>query len=104
VANGITPETAHTTHYFWSAAQSLRPGDDGVTLAMFDEIEKTFREDWEVIEAQYERLLEAPDWRSIDVNNDVAGVQARRIYDALIREERDAHAATVALNLANRAV
>jgi phenylpropionate dioxygenase-like ring-hydroxylating dioxygenase large terminal subunit len=87
VANGVTPETEHTTHYFWSAAQSLNPSDAAVTNAMYDEIEKTFREDWEVIEAQYERLLEAPDWRTVDVNNDVASVQARRIYDSLIREE-----------------
>jgi phenylpropionate dioxygenase-like ring-hydroxylating dioxygenase large terminal subunit len=50
--NAITPETPTTCHYFWAIAQDRAPKDKSATESMFQEIHRTFMEDWEVLETQ----------------------------------------------------
>ena len=77
IFNGITPETATTTHYFFSAAHSFRDTEPAVTDAFFAEIITTFEEDKVVIEAQQTRHV--PGRRQVGILSDAGGVQARRV-------------------------
>ena len=50
--DAITPETETSSHYFWAIAQDRAPNDKAATESIFQEIHKTFMEDWEVLETQ----------------------------------------------------
>lgn len=79
IFNGITPETATTTHYFWSAAHNFKVGDPEITQAFYSEIAATFEEDKVVIEAQQERFTRFPDRPNVALQIDAGGVHARRV-------------------------
>jgi vanillate monooxygenase len=83
----ITPETATSTHYFWSNARNHRVGDAATTEALHNGILATFQEDAEMLEAQ-QRALDAPGappW--IDLNVDQGALQARRLVAHLLAAE-----------------
>jgi phenylpropionate dioxygenase-like ring-hydroxylating dioxygenase large terminal subunit len=86
--NGLTPETEHTTHYFWSMAHMQGAGDPAAEDAFFDDIKRTFDEDVLVLEHQYARRRSLPNATYIDVDFDVAALQARRIIERRISAER----------------
>jgi vanillate O-demethylase monooxygenase subunit len=86
--NGITPETEHTTHYFWSMAHAVGAGDRAYEDAFFADMQKTFDEDEHILERQYARRRSLPDAAYIDVDFDTAGLQARRIIARRIDAER----------------
>ena len=77
IFDGITPETATTTHYFFSAAHNFHVDKPQVTTAFFNEILATFEEDRVVIEAQQARAL--PGRKQLGIQSDAGGVQVRRI-------------------------
>lgn len=52
--HGITPETEHTSHYFWSAAHNFRLDEPGVLENHYAHLNATFEEDRVILEAQYE--------------------------------------------------
>lgn len=87
IFNGVTPETEHTTHYFWSAAHNFKVDQPAVTQAFFKEIEATFLEDKTVMEAQYTRMRQMPTRRVFDIRSDVGGVQAKRVIASLLEAE-----------------
>ena len=88
IFNGITPETATTTHYFFSAAHNFRVDQPAVTDAFFGEILTTFDEDKIVIEAQQTRAVAGR--RQLGILSDAGGVQARRVIaERLAAEARD---------------
>jgi phenylpropionate dioxygenase-like ring-hydroxylating dioxygenase large terminal subunit len=87
IFNGVTPETEHTTHYFWSAAHNFKIDNPAVTEAFYKEILATFMEDKAVMEAQYERMVQLPAERTIDIRSDAGGVQARRVIQDLLNSE-----------------
>lgn len=86
--NGLTPETEHSTHYFWSMAHAFGAGDAAAEDAVFDDIKRTFDEDVVILEAQYARRPDRTDAPAIDADFDVAGLQARRIVERRIAAER----------------
>ncbi len=88
--NAMTPETEHTTHYFWSAAHNYRLDEPSVTDAIFENIVITFNEDKEIIESQYRNMRREPGRPLVDISFDVAPVQARRFWDALNKAEASA--------------
>ena len=90
IFNGITPETADTSHYFWTAAHNFRVGEPAVTQAFCAEIEATFQEDRAVIEAQQARMRELPDRPRVDIRGDAGGLAARRVVAARLRAEAQA--------------
>ena len=77
IFDGVTPETATTTHYFFSAAHNFHVDKPPVTTAFFNEILSTFEEDKLVIEAQQARVV--PGRRQLGIESDAGGVQVRRI-------------------------
>jgi phenylpropionate dioxygenase-like ring-hydroxylating dioxygenase large terminal subunit len=89
--DAITPETETSSHYFWAIAQDRAPGDPAATESIFQEIHKTFLEDWEVLETQQgwnELTRGSP---SINIQSDAAPIHARRILERLISEESRGH-------------
>jgi vanillate O-demethylase monooxygenase subunit len=83
--HGITPETATTTHYFWSMATNILT--DGIPEKVFEQTALTFREDQEVLELQQLRMLQQPDQPLIDIASDVGGRHTRQFIAKLLREE-----------------
>ncbi|SFN99001.1 vanillate O-demethylase monooxygenase subunit [Variovorax sp. PDC80] len=87
--HAITPETESTTHYFWTISHRVRDDMPGLTEFLFQEIDKTFAEDKEVIEAQSNNLLRTPDRPLIDVRADGPSLLARRLIKKWKEQERE---------------
>lgn len=85
--NAMTPETEDTTHYFWSAAHNFRIDEPEVTKAIYDNIVVTFGEDKEIIESQYQSIKRTPDRAFVDIGFDIAPIQARRLWQTMIKAE-----------------
>lgn len=86
--NAITPETAKTTHYFWAQAHDFKIDDPTVTELLFQQVHTAFLEDIAAIGAQQANMDRFPDTPQLDLNQDSGGLQARRIVDNLLVEER----------------
>jgi phenylpropionate dioxygenase-like ring-hydroxylating dioxygenase large terminal subunit len=89
--NAITPETATTSHYFWAIAQDRAPADASATESIFQEIHRTFMEDWEVLETQQrwnELTAGAP---TVNIQSDAGPIHARRIIDRMLAEQELRH-------------
>jgi vanillate O-demethylase monooxygenase subunit len=93
IFDGITPETATSSHYFFSAAHNFRVGEPAVTTAFFAEILATFDEDKVVIEAQQTRAVAGR--RQVGIQSDAGGVQARRVLAERLAAEAPAGVARV---------
>jgi phenylpropionate dioxygenase-like ring-hydroxylating dioxygenase large terminal subunit len=92
VVNGITPATEKSCHHFWSVPRNFAPGAE-VTEMFHQGSVTAFSEDVDVLEAQQKMLDARGDrikWLSFKV--DVGGVAARRVVDALLKEEAAAAA------------
>ncbi|MGE3245617.1 MAG: Rieske 2Fe-2S domain-containing protein [Beijerinckiaceae bacterium] len=87
----ITPETEHTSHYFWGVPRNFRLGEPDITETMRKSVFRTFDEDKALVEAQDKRLQAAgmPQIPQLAVNVDVAPVQGRRLLAAMIKREAD---------------
>lgn len=86
--NAITPETEKTTHYFWAQAHDFKIDDPTVTELLFQQVHTAFLEDITAIGAQQANMDRFPDTPQLDLNQDSGGLQARRIVDNLLAEER----------------
>lgn len=85
---GITPETEHTSLFLWSVANGHRQDDPAATETLFRDIETAFKEDEDVLVAQYARLRHTADRPLVDIASDGARVIARRALDRLIAAEQ----------------
>ena len=91
VLNALTPETARTTHYFWSLVRDVALDDDDLAQWAFQANKDTFDEDVAVIEPQQEMIDTAPaPARPIRWGVDKGVTQAHRWIDRLLREEAGA--------------
>jgi phenylpropionate dioxygenase-like ring-hydroxylating dioxygenase large terminal subunit len=88
IFNGITPETATSTHNFWSASHNFKVNEPAVTQAFFGEIAATFEEDRTVIEAQQQRFSRFPERPTVSLKSDGAGLRARRVLAEAVAAER----------------
>jgi len=88
--NAITPETATTTHYFWAQAHDFQIDDPTVTELLFQQVQTAFFEDLAVIKGQQANLDEFGDALppQVDFNQDAGGIQARRIVERILADER----------------
>jgi vanillate O-demethylase monooxygenase subunit len=89
--NAITPETATTSHYFWAIAQDRAPADNSATEAMFQEIHRTFMEDWEVLELQQRWNELTAGSPVVNIQSDAGPIHARRIIDRMLAEQELRH-------------
>ncbi len=87
--NGITPETAHSSHYFWSMAHQVGADRPEYVEGFFREVAATFAEDLDIIEAQYQRRRDLPGRPTFDRVSDAGGIQSRRLLARLMSEEQE---------------
>ena len=85
-AHAITPETATTTHHFWSNARDFGIGDPEIEQEV-SVIRKVFREDVAICEAQQRTINRFPNSPQIDVAMDHPTIQARNLLARLVEEE-----------------
>jgi len=85
--NAITPETDKTTHYFWAQAHNFLLDEPQATEMLFEQIEATFHEDWEVFENQQRSIDLAPDAPRVNVPADAGQIQAIRLLRKKLEEE-----------------
>ena len=84
----LTPETATSTHYFFSFARNFGLDDENLSQVLYEGSRETFLEDSELLEAQ-QRNLNAGSLDGLrNIRADAAQIQARRMLDALIAAER----------------
>ena len=80
VIQGITPETAGSTHYFWSVARRFALDDQAVSDAFRRIIRDAFDEDAAVLEAQQRSIENDRKGRKLGAFvSDAAGLAVRRI-------------------------
>ena len=93
----LTPETAASTHYFWSNMRNFRLADDALTHKIREAVTATFNEDKDIIEQQ-QRQLEALKLvpPKVAIRLDEAPMRARRLLDQHIRREADDPHAVIA--------
>jgi vanillate O-demethylase monooxygenase subunit len=89
IFNGVTPETAASTHYFWTAAHNIRVDEPDFTAALHAEVAATFEEDRIVLEAQQQRFAQFPDRKTVQIRSDAGGVHARRVVAAELARESE---------------
>ena len=93
VVDFITPETETSIWYFWGMARNFNPRDKALTASIREGQGKIFSEDLEMLERQQRNLLAWPDRALLKLNIDAGGVQARKVLDRLIAQERTGAAA-----------
>ena len=91
----FTPETEKTAHYWFSTSYPRRMGEEGERRAREDVkyLRGPFEsEDLPMLEAQQKAMGDAEFWslKPILLPGDAAAVRARRVMDALIKEEQQA--------------
>lgn len=86
--NVLTPETATSTHFFWSIAHSnFNPADPTVTDKLRDLVGGAFDEDRAMIEGQQRSVLDNSEDKMIAIPADNALIRARRMLSQLLSEE-----------------
>jgi vanillate O-demethylase monooxygenase subunit len=89
VMNTMTPETATTTHYFWSFQRNYRQESQLITTQLRDGVTRVFGEDEVMLRAQQEAINANPDYEFYNLNIDAGGMWVRRFLErALIAEGR----------------
>lgn len=84
----LTPETATSTHYFWSHNRNFRLDDAQLTEAIDSGHRRTFDEDKMMLELQQRELADsACSVPQVALRVDDAPLRARRILAGLIRQE-----------------
>jgi vanillate O-demethylase monooxygenase subunit len=85
VIQGITPETATTTHYFWATARHFAVDDEALSATMRAITSDAFDEDVAVLAAQQRSIDRSPGDRPLNAFVcDAAGIAVRRVVQRLI--------------------
>jgi vanillate O-demethylase monooxygenase subunit len=88
VVDFITPETQTSIWYFWGMARNFNPRDKALTASIREGQGKIFAEDLEMLEAQQRNISTHPERRLLSLNIDAGGVQARKVLERIVAEER----------------
>jgi vanillate monooxygenase len=92
ILNSITPETETTAHYFWGSGRDFNVADKAQTEATHQIMLHTFYEDTGMIAGQQRIIGLDPAAPQVDVTGDAGHLQARRLLERLLAEERGGHA------------
>lgn len=85
-----TPETAHTSHYFFCQARNFALDNEAMTQAIFDDVVTAFGEDRDMIEAQQRILDQTPSFRPFATAHDKGLIQARMLIREKLMAEQGA--------------
>jgi phenylpropionate dioxygenase-like ring-hydroxylating dioxygenase large terminal subunit len=88
IYDAITPETDTTCLYFWAIARDYGTKDAELTALGKRATSAAFHEDTAMLEKQQRVIDLDPSATQIDVIGDAGGLQARRIMERLLAEER----------------
>ena len=85
----ITPETEHTSHYFYKTCQRYAPDDASETRYWHEQTTEAFIEDKLVLEAQQENVGagDLHDHSLVSFRSDMIGFQVRRMVRKLAEAE-----------------
>jgi len=84
----LTPETAHSTHYFFQESHRADQGDADTTEAIYQSLLQAFEEDRQMIEAQAANIALDPTVPMLPLAMDAALLRFRRLVDARLRAEQ----------------
>lgn len=90
VLNTITPQTDSTCLYFWAFARNYDILNQARTTQLREGVERIFREDEEVLEAQQVAMEENKGRVFYNLNIDAGSMWARRLIDRMIDAEQPA--------------
>lgn len=90
VLNTITPQTDSTCLYFWAFARNYDILNQARTTQLREGVERIFREDEEVLEAQQTAMDENVGRVFYNLNIDAGSMWARRLIDRMIAAEQPA--------------
>jgi phenylpropionate dioxygenase-like ring-hydroxylating dioxygenase large terminal subunit len=83
IIHAFTPETQHSTHYFWSNARDTSIDSNEIADVVRARSSKVYYEDVVVLEAAEKLRINEPAFREISVAADRSGIQMRRIVARL---------------------
>ena len=89
----LTPETEHSTHYFFQQAHETHLGDESITAGLYDGIVAAFHEDQAMIAAQRASVDRDPSARMMPIAADAALHQFRKIVARAVEAEQSQRAA-----------
>jgi hypothetical protein len=91
-AHFLTPETEHSTHYFWTSGRNVRLDDAKISEMLQQGVASVFgTQDGPMAEAEQAAMGDSTDFlahKPLILKADAAGIRARRILRRLIREEQ----------------
>jgi len=85
----ITPETEHSSHYFYKTCQKYAPGSRSETDYWHEQTTQAFIEDKHVLEAQQENIgaCDLHDYSLVSFRSDTIGFHVRRLVRKLAHAE-----------------
>ena len=88
VLDSMTPETDTSCHYFWASCRDYAVDDQAMSEMMKRSTQTAFDEDRFMLEAEQRIIDLNPAAPQIDLVGDAGGLQARRLVERLLAEER----------------
>jgi vanillate O-demethylase monooxygenase subunit len=88
IYDAMTPETDSSCHYFWAIARDYAIDDPKQTELGLRATSAAFHEDKRMLEAEQRVIDLDPASPQIDLMGDTGGLQARRIVERLLAQER----------------
>jgi phenylpropionate dioxygenase-like ring-hydroxylating dioxygenase large terminal subunit len=86
--NSITPIDERSSRYFWTITRCFSLEDVALTKLIHDQIQATFLEDVDVLEAQQRMIdIDRPGRAEISIRADGGSVAARKVIERLARRE-----------------
>jgi vanillate O-demethylase monooxygenase subunit len=86
VSHGVTPETEHSTHYFWMSWRNFAVDDDELTEELRHSLTTVFAQDVVACEA-IEQTIQMVGDHQIVVQADRGAMLCRRILERLVHDE-----------------
>lgn len=83
----VTPETDHTTHYFYAQPRNFELEDEGLSDKILGMLDAAFEEDRRIISGQTRMLAFDPDFKMMPLGVDSGLSQYRWVLNRLIQQE-----------------
>lgn len=93
----MTPETASTTHFFWSYMHNFDIDNPNIAISLKESLIEAFHEDKALIEAQQKLLEKDPDFRLRVLGADEGLTHIRQILKKRISDEQSQEASSKAI-------
>jgi phenylpropionate dioxygenase-like ring-hydroxylating dioxygenase large terminal subunit len=99
-SQAVTPVDEETCEYYYSWGSSKQTDRPGLRDLLFETVDKAFREDRVVLEAQQRNFKERPDGNKLNIALDAGPEMLLRLLDKFLAEEREETGRSAAPRLA----